>query len=231
MNDLTITERRRIKELSALLETPIRIGDISVGVYNIETGEPVHEHKQQMHSWTRNMYNLFTSSVMMLVATDLTDFDDGHLNIKDTGGTLRYSATYGIALYSYAAAEGIDDYGILVGTGNAAESFEGYAMDALVEHSGSLLDADKLFYFAQPDAKVEWDSGNSDYDVTIRRWMNNYSGGDIIIAEVGLAARGHSGTQIYLYTLVARDVLGSTVTVANGEQLRVAYTFDTETIS
>jgi hypothetical protein len=63
---------------------------------------------------------------------------------------------------------------------------------------------------------VAYTSATKTWVATLIRVFNNNSGASIVVAEAGLLGSGS--------TLLSRDVLGSTVTVANGGQLTVTYT-------
>ncbi len=58
----------------------------------------------------------------------------------------------------------------------------------------------------------------SDGEFTIRRLFTNHTGGDLIIRKVGI----QSGSPL---ELLAVDLLGTPVTVSQGQELRVGYTF------
>ena len=57
------------------------------------------------------------------------------------------------------------------------------------------------------------------------RYFNNNSGGSIGVNEIGLASYSDNPVA-YDYVLMARDVLGATVTVADTGQLKVTYTIE-----
>jgi len=71
---------------------------------------------------------------------------------------------------------------------------------------------------------VNYSQGSSQSDVNILRTITNNTGSDITVKEaglIGLANTSSSGTQFFL---LARDVVGSSVTLADGESLQGTYT-------
>lgn len=181
-------------------------------------------HEQECHSWTRNFYNLIASQMLSVNSTDSSTFGDGHINWKDHDGTLRGVSSYAQSLYSsnpYQGSSDDDDYGIVVGTGSTAESFEDYQMDSLIAAGDG---AGELNYSESPEPTFAWDSGARTFDIVHRRYMANNSGGSITIAEIGLKARVYYSSGQTNYALMARDVLGSSVAIADAGVARCKYT-------
>ncbi len=108
---------------------------------------------------------------------------------------------------------GNTSYGPVVGSGTGAFDFDNYALGTLIAHGTG---AGQLQYglttFNAPQT-----SGNDRYFEIIRTFQNQ-SGGDITVNEIGLY--GNSGG---VYYCLAREVLGSSITVPNGQTLTVTY--------
>lgn len=217
-----------IPTFEVFLELEVRMPD----------GRVVHRHRQRSHSWTRNAYNLMFCQLAGKDADDAT-FEAGKLSVKKTSATIAYGsgavgwkpfasadsaqAGTGWTHTGYRALAGYDTHGIIVGTGTTAESFEDYALATQIADgtgSGELSHVESEAHAISYAALVLTN--------TLIRYFNNNSGGSIGVNEVGLiGALGDPGA-VYnsapILVLVARDVLGATVTVPDTGQLKVTYT-------
>lgn len=197
-------------------------------------GKTIHHHKQRSHSWTRNAYNgLFTQ----LVAKNYNGatFEGGVLSMKYTNGTI-YGPNYAGHLLSainnyapgnseglgtsYRADTGSLVSGIVVGSGNVVESFDGYALQTAI---GEGAGAGQLNYSAHLANVKSWDAGTKTWSVDIARYMNNNSGGNITVREVAQYTRGMI-YKTFPTLMVGRDVLDPEVVLPNSGQLKVTYT-------
>lgn len=197
-------------------------------------GETIHHHKQRSHSWTRNAYNgLFTQ----LTAKNYNGatFEGGVLTMKYTNGTI-YGNNYaghlisGVSNFapgdseglgsSYRADTGSLTSGIVAGSGNAAEDFNGYALQTPITEGAS---AGKLNYSVHLTNVKSWDAGAKTWSVAIARYMNNNSGGLITVREVAQYTRGMIYGQ-FPTLMVGRDVLAPEIALPNAGQLKVTYT-------
>jgi hypothetical protein len=190
-------------------------------------GKILHEHDEVGHSWTRNAWNIFFGVMGDAAGGGVGAFGAGYLSAKETSGSVhstnnqvvqrpgRYNDNYG---YINNIAQSVG--GILVGSGDTHFTIEDYQLAALIEHGTG---AGQLSYLAMAPLTSSYESGTKVWSSEIGRLFNNNSGGSITIKEVGLAWYGYAfGTNAPF--LVARDVLGSPVAVANGAQLTVTYT-------
>lgn len=196
-------------------------------------GERTHYHRQRSHSWTRNAYNVMASQLLGLNGNDAT-FAGGNLNLKDTGGTMRYG-TYGLGFDpnvtfenasttqpGYRATSGSLVGGIVVGTGTSAESFEDYVLETPVAEGTG---AGQMNYAAS-DVHVEsYVAGTLTKTNTLVRYANNNSAADIEINEVALYGRSFANGSVQT-VCYARDALGATVIIAVSAQLKVTYTIN-----
>jgi hypothetical protein len=202
-------------------------------------GNVIQRHKQRSHSWTRNAYNLMFSQLDAKDATDDT-FGAGLLSWKKTDGNVNtYDYFLSCAEYEehadergtayqaqgYLAPGGEDAFGIIVGSGTDAESFEDYNLQTqIVEGSG----AGQLNHAASELHDVSYDAGTKVLKDELVRYFNNNSGGSIDVNEVGLVMHGSVGAgdnpAYRSKVLVCRDKLASTVTVPDTGQLKVTYT-------
>jgi hypothetical protein len=192
-------------------------------------GRVTHHHRQRSHSWVRNGYNVLTC-IMMAINYNDSVYGPGYLNLKAINGTIQKRA--GAIIYGYndpdwespgcgyMAAAGNLNNGIVVGSGTAAESFEDYSLQTQIAHGTGV---GQLSY-AQCEAPVKsYDAGTKTYSCTWTRYLNNNSGGDVTVNEVGLIMSCNTN---YGYRgMVSRDKLASSVVVASAGQLKVSYTF------
>lgn len=232
--------KTRYLELSEILEVPGALGVFSVAESPsedfIETpagvlvpkGEPriLNSHKQPIMSWNRNNSNIIACQFLGINTTGTATFGAGHINVKDQGGTLRGSTSYGLSWQGYLghrAAMNDDTLAIVVGTGTAAESFDDFVMDSKIA-SGS--GAGQLLYFAQFKPTIVWSSGDRTWTITHERYFKNNDGSSITINEVGLIEYMYATLSQY-YILTLRDKLSSGVAIGSGKVARVTIEFET----
>jgi len=140
--------------------------------------------------------------------------------ITDTGGVNRnitvadWDYTTGIFAVTLAAL-GISTYGLVVGSGIAAESNTDIALDTQIAHG---IGADQLQYSAHSYVPTQIVGTNVDFQM--QRSFTNGSGGPITINEIGVYCAMYSGG--YRYFCLARDVVGATV-IPDGEIAIVTY--------
>lgn len=110
--------------------------------------------------------------------------------------------------------------GLQVGTGTTAFAFNDRDLDARVVHgtgSGQLI-----HYGTVVD---NWQISGSTASFDITKMFENRSGGSIAIEEVGISAPVQSsGGSFTAPVLISRNLIGTTVTVPDGQGLRVRYT-------
>lgn len=185
------------------------------------------------HSFTRNFYNMMVMMSMDSDSLGSSSYAAGALGMKGLDGTVDTAAHHivhqlvsspaGISGQGYRGGSGSTTNGILAGTGTTAFTFNDFALDTLIaEGTGS----GQMSYVAMDDytaSNVVYNGGTLKWTTTYERFMNNNSGGSIVVEEVGLVA-DHStpGGSAYL---MARDLLGgSALTIADAGQLKVTYT-------
>lgn len=77
---------------------------------------------------------------------------------------------------------------------------------------------------AQEAPVLSYDAGTKTLTDTLVRFMNNNSGGDITVREVGLIAKLQTYTAYSMSLfLLSRDVLSPEVVVPNAGQIRLQY--------
>lgn len=114
-----------------------------------------------------------------------------------------------------------DEWGIVVGSNNVAVTPQDNDLGTKIAHgiaAGELLYAGtEIIYptFANPNGAM-----------VLRRYFTNESGGNVTVNEVGMISTGFdtsANDTSYLF-LIARDVLGAPVVIANTQLLVVTYT-------
>lgn len=193
-------------------------------------GRLLRTHRQRSHSWVRNAYNL----LLCQAAAVPSDSALG-LAIVDTGGATRSDSStqpasgwsssgaanmriYVGSTYGLYAQAGVDSMGIVVGTGNGAENFDGHSLGSKVSSGNG---AGQLAYSAM-DAPSISTVGASKQVVWIR-YFNNNSGAAITVNEAGIYTKGTvDGSTVYY--MMCRDLLAGGVDVSDTGQLKVTYT-------
>ena len=178
-------EERKYEELRKLgqeLKIPISEAFLTLEVFD-KDGRLIQKHKQRSHSWTRNAYNALFSNLASVNMDDST-FGAGKLSGKDTGGTVKYGSQ-GALIYDgtfegtangFRADAANDDWGIQVGSGVNAESFEDYALQTrIVEGTG----VGQLNYATSQSPAISY--GDTTETHTLVRYCNNNSGGNVSV--------------------------------------------------
>lgn len=146
-------------------------------------------------------------------------FNIFYVNVGGGGGKAMFCFDTNGGGSTPSTAEDCEDVGIVVGTGSTAVTPTDYALETKVAHGTS---SSQLQHFGHLVSEVTVSAPNASFD--IERIFRNSSGGSIIINEIGLQASSHAfGTTGFNFLLI-RDVISPTVTVANGEYLKVKYT-------
>ena len=200
-------------------------------------GKAIHQHKQRSHSWVRNAYNVLFSQLAAKNGNDGT-FGAGKLSGRDTGGNIRsgehtlgtvnnwssnpYLRTQDVS-HGFVGNAGDNAWGIQIGTGTNAESFEDYALQTPIANGSG---AGQMAYSAGEATVLAYDASTRSYSAQIKRYINNNSAGDIAIAETGLICRtrGFSAFVSDQNFLYCRDRIDPAVTIPASGQVLVTYT-------
>lgn len=146
------------------------------------------------------------------------------LSVTDTGNvarTLQATTSYERRVFAVLAPSGIVTYGMVVGTGTAAESVTDYALQTIIAHGTG---SGQLSYGAQTltTATVVGSSVN----LVLTRAMVNGSGATITVQEIGVYFSNIDSGGAQRFFCGLRDLTGA-VAVANGQTLTVQYTITT----
>jgi len=223
------SQYEELKRLAKKLHVPVAEAFWEFEISN-KKGEAVRRHKQRSRSWVRNAYNL------MVCQSAAVASDSGvGLAIEDTGGVMRSDGStqpasgwsssgsgnmriYVGSSYGFYAQAGVDNMGIVVGTGSGAENFDDYALGSRISSGNG---AGQLAYSAM-DAPAVSTIGTTK-QVVWTRYFNNNSGAPVTVNEAGIYTKGTVEGSTINYML-CRDPLPGGVTVPDTGQLKVTYT-------
>jgi hypothetical protein len=222
---------RKVKTIMGELHIPILEAWVELEAFD-QAGKRVQRRRERAHTWVRNAYNTLFTQLSGKGATSTT-FGAGELSIKQTSGTVYgvvgnpfgVPTTYSIdtvTAYGYRAAAGDDTYGIWVGGGTAAESFEDYILATKIANGSG---AGQLSYVQGEANALSYNAGTKVLQNQVIRYFNNNSGAGVDVNEVGIVICGQNSTSNPIKWLMDRTKLGATVTVPNTGQLKVTYSF------
>jgi len=199
-----------LERLGAKLGIPVPMVHVKVEATNPD-GSPGERYEGRSRTFNRNFWNRLLA-LLSGFGTSGTTFGAGYLTNKNTSGA---SANHSYSGYIYWINNtGNYGRGIGVGTGTAAEDFEGYNLSAPISGGSG---AGQLVYNTQDPTTESYNSGTKKWSMTLKMILNNNSGGTIVVAETAIV----DGS---LPALICRDLLGSAVSVLNAGQLTVTYT-------
>jgi len=156
-----------------------------------------------------------TVSNALLAEADVThpglDSHDGFLAMPDTAFVLG-------RIYDISS----DEKGIVIGTGSTAITVEDDALDTIIPHGTG---SGQMLYSGCWGLNPVSGGGTASFD--LERIFRNESGGSIVVAEMGIYAATSMNSTVITDArafCMLRDVLGTTVTVGDGEYFKVKYT-------
>jgi hypothetical protein len=220
----------QMRNLSRELRIPFPEAFLALEVLD-KDGKVIHRHHQRSHSWVRNAYNVLFSQMASKNGSDST-FGPGYINTRMTSGSVRYGARPAGFIYDssadsissssqgYRADAGVDNQGIMVGSGVDAESFEDYSLASQITNGTG---AGQLSYVASEPHAINYDPVTRILKNDLVRYFNNNSGGNVSVNEVALHLHTYKGG-MWPLGIVSRDKLASTITIPDTGQLRVTYT-------
>ena len=202
-----------LERLSVKLGIPVPQVHLTVEVR--KDGKLISSTRQRSRTTNRNFWN-----ALICMVTDtpgvVTNFGAGYLSFKQVNATVQAVAK---AQQTWNAVGAINNslYGILLGIGTGAESFEGNALGTIC---GNGTAANQLVYSAHSALAQSYNAGTKVWTITIKRICNNNSAADIVVAETGITWQN---TSLGIYIMICRDLLASTQNVAVGAQVTTSY--------
>ena len=121
---------------------------------------------------------------------------------------------------SINATSTIDDYGIIVGTGDTPVDVDDVDLESPISHGTG---SGQLLYGSTTIEEVQTSDSTSSFRVT--RSFSNSSGASITVKEIGMAIKHSHRDDGDLHILIARDVLPSPTSIPDGASLTVRYTW------
>lgn len=202
---------------------------LHIGMLVEKDGIVLTNQREEGHSWTRNMWNAIFGTHTHCGGSSAT-FGAGYISSKRTTGNVAGGTGYSVNLFFTELKTPLADYGfcsstadssrgIVVGTDDTAFDIDDYALGAIIAHGNG---AGQLSYVGMDKPSLDYTA--KVWTASLVRLFNNNSGDTITVKEVGIISRSALfNNSPYDYFLLARDVLGSPVAVANGAQLTVTY--------
>jgi len=199
-------------------------------------GKVLTDRYEEGHSWVRNAWNAFTSSMLGITGygSDGTFLATGEMNAKNTGRAVYnnnnpFTFSNGTSYVGngfYNSTLGNSDFGVVVGTNPNGYPFYPNSHD-LYARIGSGVGAGQLIYGAMKQPVWDYNAITKKWKNTITRVFNNNSGADITIREVGLIYNSYvfSSQSKYLF---AHDILSAGVVVPKDAQLTVTYEIESQ---
>ena len=186
---------------------------------HMPNGELVHDLDMLSRSWVRHAYNVMACQFMALnAAAGGGTFGAGKIAGKSISGLVIGSGILTIYDASHQIGGiGVDDRGIVIGTGNTAESFESYTLVTRILNG---ITATKMTHNAQSAATFSYDAGTKKATSIASRIFNNNSGAQIDVKEVGWYVYDNPSSNP---VMLSRDLLSPPVPVVNTAQLTVTY--------
>lgn len=202
-------------------------------------GKSLLHKRQRSRSFVRNAYNILFSQAAAAEADDTT-FGPGLINAKDISGAIakRDTPISWIPLDAsslgngFRGNEGVFNHGIVLGLGTSAESFEDYYLNGPVIPNGN--GSGQLNYNPTEALIKGWSAGTRTLSNSIKRYINNNSGGQIngwgeiiLIGKVNFAYSYGNLTGWWYdsyYVVLSRDLLSSPVNIPDKAQVKVIYT-------
>ncbi len=223
-------EYRKMEKLGAKLGIPIPGLHCRRQIFM--DGEEIFDSElQRSHTVNRNYYNMMFAWANWKSLDDAT-FGTGLLSLTDTGSSIiRTTGGYmlipeaGFAIDMEArhatshllATAGSIANGIVIGTNSGAESFEGYALGAIIANGSAGGEMD----YSQSELHAVTNSTLTLKDTLIRDFNNN-SGGAITVEEAAIYVGCEWASPVTKQVMITRDLTGGDA-VADAAQYRYTY--------
>lgn len=199
--------------LGKKLGVPVPMVHITIEV--VKDGVVVSSHRQRSHTWNRNFWNA-NLIVFAGVAGVVTNFGAGYISLKRTTAAVDAVPPLTFIL-NPAGIINNSVYGIQVGSGVGAESFDGFVLSTLIAHGTA---AGQLSYAAASSLVQSYVAGTKTWTITLKRVFSNTSGGSVDVKETAITFIDAYNAKHYM---LCRDLLNSTVPVPNNQTITVAY--------
>lgn len=187
-------------------------------------GNVLENKEYKANSYNRNYWNAVAYLLTGTFSSE-SSYGEGKINIKAASGTLiAFNSSSHIYVYPISATANFvfsfanSTNGLVVGTSNATESFDSYALGAEIADgtaSGQMLRLSPVM-----STTPSYNSTSKIYSSTLCRSFKNTSGGTISVNESGIRCTTNYSE------LMERTVFPSAIAVPNGSQIEITYTFE-----
>ena len=188
--------------------------EISIEKYN-RKGQLLEKIKQKSRSFLKQFIQLIEVQINQAdkSITDIT-VTDRTVSVQDINLFCVPGGGHGYPDPSRRTVQ-VENVGVVVGSGTASVTPSDTKLEAKIAHGTG---AGQLVYLGCGLKPVV--TSGSDAYVDLVRFFENNSGGDVTVSEVGIYALGSSNHYGFC---ICRDVLSSSITVADGQLLKVRY--------
>lgn len=180
-------------------------------------GELTDVYEDRAHSWVRNAYNI-AAYFLAGMSSSGTTFGAGSLACKQANDGNQTNAAVSSGLLGNVGSTDLQ-WGINVGSGSAAETFESKSLATRIENGNG---ANQLAAQIGVAGAPSYNAGTKKWTATKTRVFNNNSGGEITVREVAFNAMLSGVSPL----VVCRDLLAEAKVIPNAGQLTVIYTVE-----
>ena len=206
----------RVSDLGELEEVKITRTkpnvEVFLHVYNYDAGGHLTQRLiQRSDSFLPNFLGMLYSQLTINWSSLTGTIGSGPTTSGSSQSLTSYSVTVSYGIFATNDSSGDASYGIQVGTGTAANSTSTYALASQIANGTS---SGQLSYESN---SYSWSTGGT--STVVARAFSNSSGASITVSEVGLVWKSNGST-----FMMIRDVLSSSVTIADGGAATFQYT-------
>ena len=189
--------------------------EVFLHVYNYDAeGRLTRRLIQRSDSFLPNFLGMLSSQMSCQYGSGGTSASGPNTSNASVAFIDSYSNYASWEMFATSAPSGNANYGIQVGTGTAANSTTTYALASQIPNGTG---SGQLSYGS---SGTSWSAGST--SATVVRAFSNSSGASVTVSEVGLVWESNpSGPYNFI---MIRDVLSSSVTIANGGNTTFQYT-------
>ena len=172
---------------------------------------PRHHRIEETNSWVKSaaavLYAFLKNGTVSQSAEDLTQ---NQQSLDGAKGEFM------------SAAFAVKDNGIIVGTGTTPPTTDDFDTETDINDGTS---SGRLAY-QKPQSILGPTAISGGYRVTMQRNFDNQSGGTIVVGECAVVVRVSKAASTVFNTMMIRDLVSPTLSVADSELLELKYHFD-----
>lgn len=201
-------------------------------MFQIHLQAQVFDKKGRLRQSKAWVSKSFLKNILGCLAPEIdtdNNYDTVDINANSRGNNSKANVIYcplaAGGQYVYGHGDSLENtaetLGILVGTGDAANTALTYTLHQLIAHGKS---AGQFEYFGGAFGEVTISGADTYFD--IERIFRNSSGGSIVVSEYGISVFRENSYGYCYPTLIVRDVFtdpGDQITVADTEIFKATY--------